>query len=97
MPEDIARGMLTYAFAREMVAGLASSRSVLGGRSHERFPTDCPTLAHEADPMSNDLSDLYRQVILDHSRHPHNLRRIEDATESAEGSTPSVATSSPST
>jgi nitrogen fixation protein NifU and related proteins len=38
--------------------------------------------------MSNDLSDLYRQVILDHSRHPHNLRRIDDATESAEGINP---------
>jgi nitrogen fixation NifU-like protein len=38
--------------------------------------------------LTSDLGDLYRQVILDHSRHPHNLRRIDDATQSAEGINP---------
>jgi nitrogen fixation NifU-like protein len=36
----------------------------------------------------SDLSELYREVIVDHSRHPQNRRRIEGATVTAEGLNP---------
>ncbi|HUZ09598.1 MAG TPA: SUF system NifU family Fe-S cluster assembly protein [Acidimicrobiales bacterium] len=36
----------------------------------------------------NELADLYREVIIDHSRHPQNRRRIEGATVTAEGVNP---------
>ena len=36
----------------------------------------------------SELSDLYQEVILDHSRHPHNFRAIADATRKAEGYNP---------
>ena len=36
----------------------------------------------------NELADLYREVIIDHSRHPQNRRRIEDPTVTAEGVNP---------
>ncbi len=32
--------------------------------------------------------DLYQEVILDHSRHPHNFRAMADATRKAEGYNP---------
>jgi nitrogen fixation protein NifU and related proteins len=35
-----------------------------------------------------DLKDLYRDVILDHNRHPRNFGRIENADGVAEGSNP---------
>ena len=38
--------------------------------------------------MSDDLSDLYQEVILDHSRSPRNFRALEGATRSAEGHNP---------
>ena len=38
--------------------------------------------------MSDDLRDLYQEVILDHGRHPRNRRRIEDADHSAHGENP---------
>jgi len=38
--------------------------------------------------MSNDLGDLYQQVIIDHSRHPQNFRRLGDATRTVEGVNP---------
>jgi nitrogen fixation NifU-like protein len=38
--------------------------------------------------VSSDLGDLYQEVIIDHSRHPKNFRRIDDATQSAEGINP---------
>ncbi len=38
--------------------------------------------------MSNDLSQLYQDVIIDHSRHPHNFGRLADATRTVEGINP---------
>jgi len=35
-----------------------------------------------------DLKTLYRQTVLDHSRHPRNFRRIDDCARSAEGHNP---------
>ena len=36
----------------------------------------------------SELSDLYQEVILDHSRHPHNYHAMEGATRRAEGYNP---------
>lgn len=36
----------------------------------------------------SDLSDLYQEVIVDHSMHPHNFRAMSDATRTAEGYNP---------
>ena len=36
----------------------------------------------------SELGDLYQDVILDHSRHPHNYRAMGDATRKAEGYNP---------
>ncbi|MFA5974576.1 MAG: SUF system NifU family Fe-S cluster assembly protein [Elusimicrobiota bacterium] len=36
----------------------------------------------------SELSDLYQDVILDHSRHPHNYHAMPDATQKAEGFNP---------
>jgi nitrogen fixation NifU-like protein len=36
----------------------------------------------------SELSDLYQEVILDHSRHPHNYHAMTDATRKAEGYNP---------
>jgi nitrogen fixation NifU-like protein len=36
----------------------------------------------------SELSDLYQEVILDHSRHPHNYGGMPDATRQAEGYNP---------
>ncbi len=38
--------------------------------------------------MSDDLSQLYQDVIIDHGRHPHNFRRLADATRTVEGLNP---------
>ena len=38
--------------------------------------------------MSDELNDLYQQVILDHSRSPRNFRRIEHADRMARGHNP---------
>jgi nitrogen fixation protein NifU and related proteins len=38
--------------------------------------------------MSNDLGDLYQEVIMDHSRHPQNFHQLNDATRTAEGVNP---------
>src|SRR5437879_1235081 len=38
--------------------------------------------------MFDDLSELYQQVILDHSRHPRNFRKMEGPTRSAQGHNP---------
>jgi nitrogen fixation NifU-like protein len=38
--------------------------------------------------MSSDLTDLYQQVIIDHSRHPQNFGRLGDATRTVEGVNP---------
>lgn len=38
--------------------------------------------------MSNDLSELYQDVIIDNSRHPQNFRRIADPTRTVEGMNP---------
>jgi len=35
-----------------------------------------------------ELRDLYQEVILDHGRHPRNLRRLADADRSAKGDNP---------
>ena len=34
---------------------------------------------------SEELRDLYRQTVLEHSRHPHNFRRLDTPDRSAEG------------
>jgi len=36
----------------------------------------------------SELSELYQQVILDHNKKPRNFRKMEDATNSAEGHNP---------
>src|SRR5438067_10297851 len=36
----------------------------------------------------SELSDLYQEVILDHSRHPHNYHAMADATRRAYGHNP---------
>ncbi len=36
----------------------------------------------------SELSDLYQEVILDHSRHPHNYHAMEGATRQAKGHNP---------
>ncbi len=38
--------------------------------------------------MSDDLLDLYQEIILDHSRHPRNFRGLPDANHVAEGYNP---------
>jgi nitrogen fixation protein NifU and related proteins len=38
--------------------------------------------------MSDDLRDLYQEVILDHGKHPRNFRHPEDATAQARGNNP---------
>jgi nitrogen fixation NifU-like protein len=38
--------------------------------------------------MSDELHDLYQEVILDHSRSPRNFRRIETANRVAQGHNP---------
>ena len=40
------------------------------------------------DDMFDDLTDLYQQVILDHSRSPRNFHRLENATCTAQGHNP---------
>jgi nitrogen fixation NifU-like protein len=35
--------------------------------------------------MSNDLADVYQEVIIDHVRHPHNYQRLESVTRTTEG------------
>jgi nitrogen fixation protein NifU and related proteins len=38
--------------------------------------------------MSDELQDLYQELILDHNRHPLNLREMPDATRSVEADNP---------
>jgi nitrogen fixation NifU-like protein len=38
--------------------------------------------------MNQELRDLYQQVILDHNKSPRNFRKIENATQHAEGNNP---------
>ena len=38
--------------------------------------------------MSDDLVDLYQDIILDHNRHPRNSRKIHAATHQSEGINP---------
>ena len=38
--------------------------------------------------MSDDLNDLYQEVILDHNRNPRNFRVLPDANRRAEGDNP---------
>jgi nitrogen fixation NifU-like protein len=38
--------------------------------------------------MSGDLEELYKEVILDHNRHPRNFREMLDATRTVEGYNP---------
>ena len=39
-------------------------------------------------PMFDDLTELYQQVILDHSKSPRNFRKLENANRSAQGHNP---------
>ena len=41
--------------------------------------------------MSSDLAGMYQEVIIDHGRHPYNLRKLEDATRTAQGVNPLCA------
>lgn len=38
--------------------------------------------------MTDDLRDLYQEVILDHGKHPRNFHACEDATNEARGNNP---------
>ena len=38
--------------------------------------------------MNQELKELYQQVILDHNKSPRNFRKMENATQSAEGYNP---------
>jgi len=38
--------------------------------------------------MSSELRDLYQEVVIDHSRHPRNFRKLDDPTSTAEGFNP---------
>jgi nitrogen fixation NifU-like protein len=38
--------------------------------------------------MSSELRDLYQEVVIDHSKHPRNFRKLEGATRTAEGFNP---------
>ena len=38
--------------------------------------------------MSDDLRELYQEVILDHGKHPRNFHACEDATNEARGNNP---------
>ena len=38
--------------------------------------------------MSDDLNELYQEVILDHSKSPHNFHKLEGANRVAEGHNP---------
>ena len=38
--------------------------------------------------MFDDLTELYQQVILDHSKSPRNFRKLEDANRTAQGHNP---------
>lgn len=37
---------------------------------------------------ARDMQDLYRELVIDHSRNPRNFGRLEDATHSADGINP---------
>ena len=95
VPHQAARALLTYAFAREML-DLIPSRVV----SHPRGnPGRRPALDERRrdrghTPVSSDLVGMYQQVIIDHGRSPHNFRKPEDATRTAQGVNPLVATRS---
>ncbi len=38
--------------------------------------------------MSDELRDLYQEVVIDHSKRPRNFRKLESATRTAEGFNP---------
>lgn len=38
--------------------------------------------------MNSELQDLYQDVVIDHSKQPRNCRKLEDATQTAEGVNP---------
>ena len=38
--------------------------------------------------MNGELRDLYQEVVIDHSKRPHNFRKVEGATRTAEGYNP---------
>src|SRR5437867_9300505 len=40
------------------------------------------------DAMFDDLTDLYQQVILDHSKSPRNFHKLEGANRTAQGDNP---------
>ena len=41
--------------------------------------------------MSSDLAGMYQEVIIVHGRHPYNLRKLENATRTAQGVNPLCA------
>ena len=41
--------------------------------------------------MSSDLAGMYQEVIIVHGRHPYNLRKLENATRTAQGVNPPCA------
>jgi nitrogen fixation NifU-like protein len=38
--------------------------------------------------VSDELADLYQELILDHSRHPHNFRTMDDPSRAVEANNP---------
>lgn len=38
--------------------------------------------------MMYDVDELYQQVVMDHSRHPRNVKKLDDANRSADGFNP---------
>lgn len=38
--------------------------------------------------MNSELRNLYQEVIVDHSKHPHNFKKMEDANKTGEGYNP---------
>jgi nitrogen fixation NifU-like protein len=38
--------------------------------------------------MSDELTDLYQELILDHSRHPHNFRAMDDPSRTVDAHNP---------
>src|ERR1039457_1257436 len=56
-----------------------------------KIPEDQASSIHDQPPdsaMSDDLNELYQEVILDHNRNPRNFRALPDANRRAEGDNP---------
>ncbi len=81
-----ADSLFYLALARDSGAGSAAPSGVCV-RERDDSAGRCPGAARYSIPMS-ELSDLYQEVILDHSRHPHNYHAMPDASRQAKGHNP---------